>query len=64
VKDFGSRWNTRKSFGLLWRYGENTPVAIDAQRVERLVTFGKNMKFRFENVGKIEIYKLEKNLNF
>lgn len=44
--------------------GENTPVAnMIAKGVERIGSPLKNIEVSIENVGKIEIYKLEKNLN-
>ncbi len=44
--------------------GENTPVAnMIAKGVERIGSPLKNIEVAIENVGKIEIYKLEKNLN-
>lgn len=43
--------------------GENTPVAnMIAKGVERIGSPLKNIEVSIENVGKIEIYKLEKNL--
>jgi biopolymer transport protein ExbB len=43
--------------------GENTPVAIMiAKGIERIGSPLKNIEVSIENVGKIEIYKLEKNL--
>lgn len=44
--------------------GENTPVAnMIAKGVERIGSPLKNIEVAIENVGKIEIYKLEKNLS-
>ena len=44
--------------------GANTPVAnMIAKGVERIGSPLKNIEVSIENVGKIEIYKLEKNLN-
>lgn len=44
--------------------GENTPVAnMIAKGIERIGSPLKNIEVSIENVGKIEIYKLEKNLN-
>jgi biopolymer transport protein ExbB len=44
--------------------GENTPVAnMIAKGIERIGSPLKNIEVAIENVGKIEIYKLEKNLN-
>ncbi|REG90323.1 MotA/TolQ/ExbB proton channel family protein [Algoriphagus antarcticus] len=44
--------------------GEHTPVAnMIAKGVERIGSPLKNIEVAIENVGKIEIYKLEKNLN-
>ncbi|WP_439489567.1 MotA/TolQ/ExbB proton channel family protein [Algoriphagus sp.] len=44
--------------------GEQTPVAnMIAKGVERIGSPLKNIEVAIENVGKIEIYKLEKNLN-
>ncbi|MHA7128509.1 MotA/TolQ/ExbB proton channel family protein [Algoriphagus namhaensis] len=44
--------------------GENTPVAnMIAKGVDRIGSPLKNIEVSIENVGKIEIYKLEKNLN-
>lgn len=44
--------------------GERTPVAnMIAKGVERIGSPLKNIEVAIENVGKIEIYKLEKNLN-
>jgi len=44
--------------------GESTPVAnMIAKGVERIGSPLKNIEVAIENVGKIEIYKLEKNLN-
>lgn len=44
--------------------GEDTPVAIMiAKGLERIGSPLKNIEVAIENVGKIEIYKLEKNLN-
>ena len=43
--------------------GENTPVAnMIAKGIERIGSPLKNIEVSIENVGKIEIYKLEKNL--
>ncbi|MDG1277903.1 MULTISPECIES: MotA/TolQ/ExbB proton channel family protein [Algoriphagus] len=43
---------------------ENTPVAnMIAKGIERIGSPLKNIEVSIENVGKIEIYKLEKNLN-
>jgi biopolymer transport protein ExbB len=43
--------------------GENTPVAnMIAKGVDRIGSPLKNIEVSIENVGKIEIYKLEKNL--
>lgn len=43
--------------------GDNTPVAnMIAKGVERIGSPLKNIEVSIENVGKIEIYKLEKNL--
>lgn len=43
--------------------GENTPVAIMiAKGIERIGSPLKNIEVSIENVGKIELYKLEKNL--
>jgi len=43
--------------------GENTPVAnMIAKGLERIGSPLKNIEVAIENVGKIEIYKLEKNL--
>jgi len=44
--------------------GEHTPVAkMIAKGIERIGSPLKNIEVAIENVGKIEIYKLEKNLN-
>ncbi|MEB2779154.1 MotA/TolQ/ExbB proton channel family protein [Algoriphagus sp. C2-6-M1] len=44
--------------------GEHTPVAnMIAKGVDRIGSPLKNIEVAIENVGKIEIYKLEKNLN-
>ncbi len=44
--------------------GENSPVAnMIAKGVDRIGSPLKNIEVSIENVGKIEIYKLEKNLN-
>ncbi|RAI94080.1 MotA/TolQ/ExbB proton channel family protein [Algoriphagus yeomjeoni] len=44
--------------------GERTPVAnMIAKGIERIGSPLKNIEVAIENVGKIEIYKLEKNLN-
>jgi len=44
--------------------GENTPVAnMISKGLERIGSPLKNIEVAIENVGKIEIYKLEKNLN-
>lgn len=44
--------------------GEKTPVAnMIAKGIERIGSPLKNIEVSIENVGKIEIYKLEKNLN-
>ncbi|MEP0714136.1 MotA/TolQ/ExbB proton channel family protein [Algoriphagus sp.] len=44
--------------------GEQTPVAnMIAKGIERIGSPLKNIEVAIENVGKIEIYKLEKNLN-
>jgi biopolymer transport protein ExbB len=44
--------------------GETTPVAnMIAKGLERIGSPLKNIEVAIENVGKIEIYKLEKNLN-
>lgn len=44
--------------------GEKTPVAnMIAKGVDRIGSPLKNIEVSIENVGKIEIYKLEKNLN-
>jgi len=44
--------------------GENSPVAnMIAKGIERIGSPLKNIEVSIENVGKIEIYKLEKNLN-
>lgn len=44
--------------------GEDTPVAnMIAKGLERIGSPLKNIEVAIENVGKIEIYKLEKNLN-
>ncbi len=44
--------------------GENTPVAnMIAKGLERIGSPLKNIEVAIENVGKIEIYKLERNLN-
>lgn len=44
--------------------GENTPIAnMIAKGLERIGSPLKNIEVAIENVGKIEIYKLEKNLN-
>lgn len=44
--------------------GEHTPVAnMVAKGIERIGSPLKNIEVAIENVGKIEIYKLEKNLN-
>lgn len=44
--------------------GEHTPVAnMIAKGIERIGSPLKNIEVSIENVGKIEIYKLEKNLN-
>jgi biopolymer transport protein ExbB len=43
--------------------GDNTPVAnMIAKGIERIGSPLKNIEVSIENVGKIEIYKLEKNL--
>ena len=43
--------------------GENTPVAnMISKGIERIGSPLKNIEVSIENVGKIEIYKLEKNL--
>lgn len=43
--------------------GENTPVAnMIAKGIERIGSPLKNIEVSIENVGKIELYKLEKNL--
>ncbi|MFN3760989.1 MAG: MotA/TolQ/ExbB proton channel family protein [Algoriphagus aquaeductus] len=43
--------------------GENTPVAnMIAKGIDRIGSPLKNIEVSIENVGKIEIYKLEKNL--
>lgn len=43
--------------------GENTPVAnMIAKGVDRIGSPLKNIEVSIENVGKVEIYKLEKNL--
>lgn len=43
--------------------GENTPVAhMLAKGIERIGSPLKNIEVAVENVGKVEIYKLEKNL--
>jgi biopolymer transport protein ExbB len=45
-------------------HGENTPVAnMIAKGLDRIGSPLKNIEVAIENVGKIEIYKLEKNLN-
>lgn len=44
--------------------GEKTPVAnMIAKGIERIGSPLKNIEVSIENVGKVEIYKLEKNLN-
>ncbi|MDN3670878.1 MotA/TolQ/ExbB proton channel family protein [Echinicola jeungdonensis] len=44
--------------------GENTPVAnMISKGLERIGSPLKNIEVAIENVGKIEIYKLERNLN-
>jgi biopolymer transport protein ExbB len=44
--------------------GERTPVAnMIAKGIERIGSPLKNIEVSIENVGKVEIYKLEKNLN-
>ncbi|MBS9524584.1 MotA/TolQ/ExbB proton channel family protein [Litoribacter alkaliphilus] len=44
-------------------HGENTPVAnMIAKGLDRIGSPLKNIEVAIENVGKIEIYKLEKNL--
>lgn len=44
--------------------GDKTPVAnMIAKGIERIGSPLKNIEVSIENVGKIEIYKLEKNLN-
>jgi biopolymer transport protein ExbB len=44
--------------------GENTPVAnMIAKGLDRIGSPLKNIEVAIENVGKIEIYRLEKNLN-
>jgi biopolymer transport protein ExbB len=44
--------------------GEKTPVAnMIAKGIDRIGSPLKNIEVSIENVGKVEIYKLEKNLN-
>ncbi|NMM48406.1 MotA/TolQ/ExbB proton channel family protein [Marinigracilibium pacificum] len=44
--------------------GENTPIARMIEKgIDRIGSSLKNIEVSIENVGKIEIYRLEKNLN-